>query len=55
MNKELVNQMKELTDKGIAQGKVLSVSEAFVMYPVEKEVHKGNLDYWLSEEGKSEL
>jgi len=44
----LVSQMKELVKKGQSQNKVLPVSEAFKMYPVEDEVHEGKIEYWTS-------
>jgi predicted RND superfamily exporter protein len=39
-----VKKMKELTKQAKEQNKVISVSEAFKMYPVEEEAHKGNLE-----------
>jgi predicted secreted protein len=50
MNKEMTIRMKELIKKAREQGKVLPVSEAFKMYPVEDEAHKGELNYWLQGE-----
>ena len=52
MDKILVQQMKELVEKGKKKGKVLPVEEAFKMFPVEEEAHKGKIDYWIKEENK---
>ena len=49
MEPELVLEMEELIKIGEAQGKVLHISEAFEMYPVEEEVHKGKIEYWKGE------
>ena len=46
--KELVDEMREAIKTGKERGKVLHVSEAFKMYPVEEEDHKGKIDYWLN-------
>jgi hypothetical protein len=55
IKQELVLQMKELIKFGRERGRVLPVSEAFKMYPVEEEAHKGELDYWLKGEKKLEV
>jgi len=47
--------MKELTKKAKKQDKVISLSEAFVMYPVEEEPHKGKLENCLKGEKKLDL
>jgi hypothetical protein len=47
--KKIVDEMKELVELGKERGKVLPVSEAFVLHPVEDEVHEGKLEYWSKE------
>ena len=47
MTDESIAKMKELVYEGYRKGKVLPVSEAFDLYPVEEEVHKGELEYWI--------
>jgi hypothetical protein len=46
MDKESILKMKELIQLGREKGRVLPVSEAFKMYPVEEEAHKGMVEYW---------
>ncbi|MCL2224229.1 MAG: hypothetical protein FWB96_04585 [Defluviitaleaceae bacterium] len=46
MDKESILKMKELIQLGREKGRVLPVSEAFVMYPVDEESHKGKAEYW---------
>ena len=48
---ELIQEMKELIKRGRENGKILPLSEAFRMYPVEEEVHKGRIEYWTDPEG----
>jgi len=55
MTKASVSKMKELTKKAEDQNKILSVSEAFRMYPVEEEKHKGKLEYCLKGEQKNDM
>ncbi|MDR0221203.1 MAG: hypothetical protein LBI54_07370 [Lachnospiraceae bacterium] len=49
MEKEIVFEMKELTELGRKRGKVLPVSQAFELHPVEDEAHEGKLEYWNEE------
>jgi hypothetical protein len=49
MEKKIVDEMKELVELGKEMGKVLPISEAFVLHPVEDEVHEGKLEYWNKE------
>ena len=46
MDKTLTLQMRELVEKGRDKGRVLPVSEAFEIFPVEDEAHKGKIEYW---------
>ena len=55
MEKELTTEMKKLAEIGKKQGKVLPVSEAFKVYPVEEEVHKGKIDFWNKGDIKREV
>jgi hypothetical protein len=49
MENQIVAEMKELAELGKERGKVLPVSEAFVLHPVEDEAHEGKLEYWGKE------
>ena len=55
MNEDSVAKMKKLTEEGSKKNKVLHVSEAFRLYPVEEEPHKGELEYWTQGEEKVEV
>ena len=46
MDKSLTQKMRKLTAKGKASGKVLPVSEAFKLFPVDNEAHNGKIEYW---------
>ena len=46
MTNELILEARELIVLGEKSGRVLSVSEAFKMYPVEEEFHKGKIENW---------
>ena len=46
---------KELVAIGRKQGKVLPVSEAFRLHPVEDEVHQGKAEYWIESGVKNEM
>lgn len=46
MEKESLLKMKELVQLGRQKGKVLPVSEAFKLHPVEEEAHEGKKEYW---------
>ena len=50
MNEDKILGIKELIQIARHKGKVLPVSCAFEMYPVEDETHKGKIEYWKSEE-----
>ena len=50
MDEKLVAKMKELVKLAENDGSVLPVSEAFKLYPVSEEIHKGQLDYWVQED-----
>ena len=39
----------ELISRGRKLGQVLNVAEAYNKYPVQEEVHKGELEYWTQE------
>jgi len=45
----------ELISRGRDLGQVLNVAEAFNIYPVDEEAHKGKLEYWTQERGQNEL
>jgi hypothetical protein len=47
--------MKELTKISKANGNIVPVSEAFKNFPVEEEVHKGDISFWEQQEVKVEL
>ena len=49
MKSEVSNRTKEIIARGREKGRVLNISEAFINYPVEKEVHEGKLEYWTQE------
>ena len=49
MDDYLVSKNRELIKKGKSKNRVLPVSEAFKMYPVEDEVHEGKIEYWTAE------
>jgi len=55
MNEESVAKMKELVKEASQQNKIMNVSEAFRLYPVEEEPHKGNLEYWTQRAKKLEV
>ena len=55
MTDKLIQEMKELIKLGREKGRVMSVSEAFRMYPVEEEAHKGKLEYWTKGVQKDEV
>ena len=44
--KSAIHQMKELVEKAKKQGKIKPHTQAFTDYPVENEIHKGNVDYF---------
>ena len=50
MNEDQILGIKELIQTARRKGKVLPVSCAFEMYPVEDEEHKGKIEYWKREE-----
>jgi hypothetical protein len=43
MDEKLVSRMKELTKLSKENGNIVPVSEAFKKFPVEEEVHKGDI------------
>ena len=47
--KVISKDRSELISRGRASGQVLNVAEAFIKYPVEDEIHKGELEYWTRE------
>ena len=49
MTEELILEARELIALGEKKGRVLPVSAAFEMYPVEEEFHKGKLEFWKGE------
>ena len=55
MNEDQILGVKELIQAARRKGKVLPVSCAFEMYPVEDEAHKGKIEYWKSEEINCEV
>ena len=50
MNSALIKKAKEAIELGRKNGRVLDVSEAFKLYPVEEEVHEGKLEYFKNKE-----
>ena len=50
MNEESVIKMKEIVKEGYKKNKVLHVSEAYRLYPVEEEPHEGKIEYWTQGE-----
>jgi hypothetical protein len=50
INNQSVERAKEIIERGRENGRVLNVSEAFKMYPAEKEEHKGKIEYWTQGE-----
>ncbi len=55
MDKELVSQMKKLAALGKERGAVVPVNEAFKMFPVEEESHKGESQHWKQGDKKVEM
>jgi len=55
MSPVLINKMKELTKKAKKQNKVITLAEAFDMYPVEEEKHKGKIEKCLEGERKLDV
>ena len=55
MKSEQENRIKKIVARGRENGRVLHISEAFKMYPVEEEDHKGKLEYWTQERESDEL
>ena len=55
MHEESVAKMKELVKESCRENKVLHISEAFRLYPVEAESHKGELEYWTQGSKKVEV
>jgi len=45
----------ELITRGRKMGRVLDVAEAFNKYPVEDEIHKGELEYWTQERASDDM
>ena len=48
--KESITKMKELTKIAKEKGLIIPLSEAFRMFPVEEEIHKGKIEYWTGSE-----
>ncbi len=55
MDSAAIQKMKTLSAKAAECGKILPVSEAFKMHPVDEEVHKGKIEYWTKETPKREM
>ncbi|MCL2088605.1 MAG: hypothetical protein FWH14_03890 [Oscillospiraceae bacterium] len=55
MDKQSETKAKNIIKRGREIGAVVHVSEAFEMFPVEEEEHKGNIEYWKSEEDEYEV
>jgi len=50
MDKKMTSKMRELAQLAKEKNRVLPVTEAFKLYPVEEEEHKGKLEYWQKQE-----
>jgi hypothetical protein len=50
IDKKQVSEMRKLTEIARSRGKILPVSEAFRLFPVEEEAHKGKQEYWTQGE-----
>ena len=55
MTDELITKMQELIEVAEKNNKIVPVSKAFEMFPVEDEVHEGNLSYWTKGEERIEV
>jgi len=50
-----IEKMKELTKQARDENRIISKSEAFKMYPVKEEAHKGKLEFCLKGEHKFDV
>ncbi|MCL2638512.1 MAG: hypothetical protein FWD48_09100 [Oscillospiraceae bacterium] len=55
MTEKLIKEMKELNKIAREKGRILTIDEAFELYPVEEEVHKGKLEYWTKGDEQNEV
>ena len=53
ISEKSIKEMKELRNFARKNGiKEIPISEAWRMFSVEKEVHKGKIEYWTGGEGE---